>query len=97
MSLIPVLIFSVRVGYFFILIVTAAQAGLAAELIRKAMGYDSEKGNLLSYSVFSLDIVGNLLPIWIFRHDFLENMIVRGMPQDYVRTMASVTPCGCWL
>ena len=48
MGLIPALIFSVRGGYFFVLPATALLAGLVAEGIRKALGYDSEKGNLIS-------------------------------------------------
>lgn len=92
MGLIPALIFSVRGGYFFILPLTCLIAGICAELIRKGMGYDSDKGNLLSYSVFSLGMVGNLLPIWIFRQDFLANMGERGMPADYVQAMEAATP-----
>ena len=92
MGLIPALIFSVRGGYFFILPVTALIAGLAAEAIRKASGYDSDKGNLVSYAVFSLGMVGNLLPIWIFRNSFLINMVERGMPEDYVKAMEAATP-----
>ena len=92
MALITSLICSVRGGYFFVLIITFVIAGLLAEGVRKQMGYDSEKGNLVSYAVFSLGMVGNLLPVWIFRQDFLDQMVVRGMPQDYVDTMWEVTP-----
>lgn len=95
MGLIPALIFSVRGGYFFVLIATALTAGLMGEGIRKAMGYHTVNGNLLSYAVFSLGMVGNLLPIWLFRQDFLQNMLVRGMPEDYVQAMESATPL--WL
>lgn len=92
MSLIPALIFSVRGGYFFVLITTTLIAGLMGEWIRKIMGYDTEKGNILSYAVFSLGMVGNLLPLWLFRRDFLQSMVMRGMPEDYVQAMESVTP-----
>lgn len=92
MGLIPSLIFSVRGGYFFILIVTALIAGVLGEWIRKTLGYDTAKGNLLSYAVFSLGMVGNLLPIWVFRNDFLSNMVDRGMPEDYVKAMEAATP-----
>lgn len=92
MGFIPALIFSVRGGYFFILIVTAFIAGTVAEIIRKSMGYDSENGKLISYAVFSLGMVGNLLPIWIFRESFLVNMVDRGMPADYVQAMEAATP-----
>ena len=71
---------------------TALVAGLVGEWIRKVFGYDSSSGTLLSYAVFSLGMVGNLLPIWIFRQDFLTNMVVRGMPEDYVQAMEAATP-----
>ena len=95
MGLIPALIFAVRGGYFFVLPTTCLIAGLIAEAIRKSMGYQSKNGTLLSYAVFSLGMVGNLLPIWLFRQSFLDNMVERGMPIDYVETMRAVTPL--WL
>ena len=92
MGLIPALIFTIRGGYFFVLPVTALIAGLLAECARKSLGYDTAKGNLISYALFSLGMVGNLLPIWIFRDSFLVNMVERGMPEDYVAAMEAATP-----
>ncbi len=92
MGLITGLIYVATGQFTLVLLVTFGLACLVAELIRKATGYNSFRGNLIGYAFFSLGMVGSPLPIWLFRDSFSEQMVSQGMPADYVATMNAVTP-----
>ena len=92
MGLITGLIYVATGQFTLVLLVTFGLACIVAEVIRKATGYNNFKGNLLGYAFFSLGMVGSPLPIWLFRDSFSEQMILQGMPAEYVATMNAVTP-----
>ena len=48
-------------------------------------------GNLVSFVLFSLGMVGSPLPIWLMREDFLRQITEQGMPADYVNTLAALS------
>ena len=76
------------------LIVTYSIFCILAELIRKQMGFSSFKSNLFSYAFFSMGMVGDLLPIWMFRDKYTEHMLSSGMPADYLKVLNNVTSVG---
>lgn len=94
MGMITTLIYLIRGGFFLVLIVTYSVFCILAELIRKQMGYSSFKSNLFSYAFFSMGMVGDLLPIWIFRDKYAEHMLSSGMPADYIEVLNNVTSVG---
>ena len=83
MGTVMALIFCVRGGYALVLVTTMVIFGLLAEAVRKHFGYQNLKANLYSYPVFAMGMVGNLLPIWIFKDAFFNSRVDAGMPQAY--------------
>lgn len=94
MGMITALIYLIRGGFSLVLIVTYSVFCILAELIRKQMGYSSFKSNLFSYAFFSMGMVGDLLPIWMFRDKYAEHMLSSGMPADYIEVLNNVTSVG---
>ena len=56
--------------------------------------YRSMAGNLVSFVLFSVGMVGSPLPIWLMREDFLRQITEQGMPADYVNTLAALSSNG---
>lgn len=94
MGMITSLIYLIRDGFSLVLFVTYSVFCILAELIRKQMGYSSFKSNLFSYAFFSMGMVGDLLPIWMFRDKYAEHMLSSGMPADYIEVLNNVTSVG---
>ena len=63
-------------------------------LVSFATHYRSMAGNLVSFVLFSVGMVGSPLPIWLMREDFLQQITEQGMPADYVNTLAALSSNG---
>ena len=74
-----------------VILVTFVLACGLAELTRGLTHYRSMAGNLVSFVLFSLGMVGSPLPIWLMREDFLRQITEQGMPADYINTLASLS------
>ena len=48
-------------------------------------------GDLVSFVLFSVGMVGSPLPIWLMRDEFLQRITEQGMPADYVNTLAALS------
>ena len=77
-----------------VILVTFVLACGLAELTRGLTHYRSMAGNLVSFVLFSLGMVGSPLPIWLMREDFLRQITEQGMPADYINTLASLSSNG---
>ena len=75
---------------FFLFSLFVIACGLA-ELIRGLTHYRSMAGNLVSFVLFSVGMVGSPLPIWLMRDEFLQQITEQGMPADYVNTLAALS------
>ncbi len=60
-------------GHTFVPLLTGFLFGLLADLIIKAGGYQSKKLSIISYGVFSLWLLGMLVPLWVMK-DAYDNM-----------------------
>ena len=58
------------------------------------VSFRSMAGNLVSFVLFSVGMVGSPLPIWLMREDFLRQITEQGMPADYVNTLAALSSNG---
>lgn len=92
MGLITAIIYFATGTFTILVVITYLVACIAAEIIRRAGGFGNMAANIVSYGVFSIGLVGSPLPIWMFREDFLQQMIDQGMPDAYVSTLAAMTP-----
>ena len=91
MGLITGLIYYVTGQFTIVSFVLAC--GLA-EITRVITHYRSMAGNLVSFVLFSVGMVGSPLPIWLMREDFLRQITEQGMPADYVNTLAALSSNG---
>ena len=91
MGLITGLIYFVTGQFTPVILVSFVIACGLGELVRGCTHYTSIRGNLVSFVLFSLGMVGSPLPIWLMREDFLRQITEQGMPADYVNTLAALS------
>ena len=94
MGLITGLIYYVTGQFTIVILVTFVLACGLAELTRGITHYHSMAGNLVSFVLFSVGMVGSPLPIWLMREDLLRQITEQGMPADYVNTLAALSSTG---
>ena len=80
--------------FTIVILVTFVLACGLAELTRGITHYHSMAGNLVSFVLFSVGMVGSPLPIWLMREDFLRQITEQGMPADYVNTLEALASTG---
>lgn len=91
MGVITVLIYYATGQFTTVILTTFAIALALAEIIRKVTNYNSFKGNTLSYSMFSLGMVGSPLPIWLFKESFFKHIAEVGMSPEYINSLEAFT------
>ena len=91
MGLITGLLYFVTGQFTVVILVTFVIGCGLGEIARAVTKYNSFKGNTISFALFSLDMVGSPLPIWIMRDSFLAQITEQGMPADYVATLEVVS------
>ena len=91
MGLITGLIYYVTGQFTVVILVSFVLACGLAELTRGLTHYRSMAGNLVSFVLFSVGMVGSPLPIWLMRDEFLQRITEQGMPADYVNTLAALS------
>lgn len=79
-------------GNIWVVIITGVVAGIAAEVIAGIGKFKNKKLNIISYLVFSLNLLGGFLPIWVMRDYYFEDTLARGMSQEFCTTLESLTP-----
>ena len=94
MGLITGLIYYVTGQFTVVILVSFVLACGLAEITRVITHYRSMAGNLVSFVLFSVGMVGSPLPIWLMREDFLGQITEQGMPADYVNTLAALSSNG---
>ena len=94
MGLITGLIYYVTGQFTLVILISFVLACGLAEIIRIATHYRSMRGNLISFVLFSIGMVGSPLPIWLMREDFLRQITEQGMPTDYVNTLRALSSNG---
>ena len=91
MGLITGLIYYATGQFTVVILVSFVLACGLAEITRVITHYRSMAGNLVSFVLFSVGMVGSPLPIWLMREDFLRQITEQGMPADYVNTLAALS------
>ena len=74
-------------GHTWVPIVTFTVCALIADVILKMGNYSSIKNSIISYAVFILGIMGNMLPFFILRDVYMSAMRT-SMGNDYVNVIA---------
>lgn len=78
-------------GHTWIPVITGLIFGLFADFIFKAGNYQSFKNSAIGYGVFSIFILGAMMPLWVMRDSYLDYM-VSTMGTEYVNTVILFTP-----
>lgn len=76
----------VLTGHTFVPLITGLVCGCSADLIFMAGKYRSMKASVAGHAVFSLWIVGMLMPFWVMKDSF-EEMMVGSMGAEYTQTV----------
>ena len=79
-------------GHIPIAPLVSVPAGLIAVLLSKKGQYKSFKWNTISHMVFSLNVFGGFLPIWVMRDYFFQHTLEGGMSKAFVDTVRLLTP-----
>lgn len=91
MGAITVLIYYATGQFTTVILATFAIGCILAEIARKVLGYESFKGNTLSFAFFSFGMLGSPLPIWLFKESFFKHIAEVGMPPEYIKTLNQFT------
>lgn len=75
-------------GHTYLPLLTGFAFALIADIIMKAGNYRSKKLSIIGYTVFSLWIVGMLMPFWLMKDSF-RNMMV-GMGEEYISAVFDI-------
>ena len=85
-------LFLLLMGNIWIVVPFGALFGILAEVIAGSGGFKSKGRNAISYLFFDLNLIGGFLPIWVMRDYFFADTLSRGMSQEFVDALASITP-----
>lgn len=91
MGLITALIYFATGQFTLVILISMASTCILAEIVRAVTGYNRFKGNAAAYVIFSPGMVGSPLPIWLFKQEFLTQMIDQGMSADYVAAVEAIS------
>lgn len=78
-------------GHTWIPILTFLIFGILSDLIMKSGNYQSSIKSIIGFAVFSIGIMGNMLPLWVMRDSFLS-YLNSGMGVEYANVIATITP-----
>ncbi len=76
-------------GHTFVPLITGIVFGLLADLICRAGQYKSVKASVAGHTVFSLWILGMLMPFWIMKDTF-EKFLSDSMGTDYMQATFAI-------
>ena len=77
-------------------LIAGAIFGFLADLIFRAGHYQSKKLSVIGYAVFSLWIMGMLMPFWLMR-DVYEKMMLDSMGVDYTSVIMNMFDTIAWV
>ncbi len=79
-------------GNIWIVILSGVIAGVLAEVVAGLGKFRNKKLNVLSYVLFTQNLLGGFLPIWIMREYFFKDVLDRGMSMEFVEGLEAITP-----
>lgn len=82
----------IATGHIPIAPAVAVPAGIAALLIARSGGYENFRKNSISHMLFSLNLFGGFIPIWVMREAFFKQVIDGGLTQGFCDTVRAWTP-----
>ncbi len=90
-ALLPCLFLMLQ-GNIWIVVVPGLVAGFLADFIAGMGQYRNRQLNALSYIVFTQNLLGGFLPIWVMRDYFFADTLARGMSAEFCETLKAMTP-----
>lgn len=79
-------------GHMWTILASCVLCGVLAELITGAGKFKSFSRNAIGYCVFSLNLIGAFIPIWVMREFFFADTLRRGMSVEFIDTLRRMTP-----
>ncbi len=87
MGFITGLIYFATGMFTVIILITFALACVLAEAVRYLTKYKSFAGNMVSFAVFSVGMIGSPLPVWLFKDSFFDQISEQGMSTEYLSSL----------
>lgn len=78
-------------GHTYVPIIFGALCGFAADLIFKAGNYKRFGFTVVGYGIFSVWLMGSMLPLWIMRDSYFD-YIRTSMGDEYASAVLALTP-----
>ena len=85
----------VLTGHTFVPLIGGVVCGVCADLIFKVGKYKSKKCSVIGYAVFSLWIMGMLVPYWVMRDTFV-GMFSKSMGEEYTQAVMVIFDKIAW-
>ena len=85
----------VLTGHTFVPIITGIVFGVLADLIFMIGKYSSKKCSIIGYSIFSVWILGMLMPFWVMKDSF-EKMMYDSMGDAYTNAILDIFDKVSW-
>lgn len=79
-------------GHTIYMLITSIIGGILAEIVLKMGDYKSVKYSRLAVVTLALSSVGNWIPIFFFREDYLKHIVDAGYGEDYARKFNQALP-----
>ncbi|MGC4020364.1 MAG: MptD family putative ECF transporter S component [Muricomes sp.] len=91
LSLMPAILL-MAMGHMWTILASCVLCGILAEAITGVGKFKSFRWNTIGYCVFSLNMIGAFIPIWVMREFFFADTLSRGMSAEFVDTLRRMTP-----
>ncbi|GAA0785746.1 MptD family putative ECF transporter S component [Hathewaya limosa] len=72
------------------IVLTFLISGTISEILRHLFGYNTIKGNILSFAALTTGFVGSPLPMWLFHDSYVKSILKLGMDPIYVNKMSNM-------
>lgn len=79
-------------GNIWIVVVSGVLAGILAEVVAGIGKFKSKTLNVISYILFSQNLLGGFLPVWVMREFYFEGITERGMSIEFCDSLRAITP-----
>ncbi len=80
-----------------VILITFATACILAEVVRYIAKYKSFTGNMVSFVIFSVGMIGSPLPVWLFKDSFFAQISEQGMSEEYLSSLNALANGGMLL
>lgn len=84
-------------GHFPLAFLPNILCALVADTIQYKSNWKENIKTTISYTVFSLGLMGPILPLWFMKNAYIESLVARGKDQSYIADVFAHTSVGMFI